>query len=125
MENGKNIVDPHIWQSPPLAKQMVDRILAGFIQIDPANSSYYQANADALKVQLDNLDKDYKQGLANCVEKNIITSHSAFGYLAAAYGLNQVSIAGLSPDAEPSSQQLADIVKFTKANNVKYIFFES
>ena len=54
MENGQNITDPHIWQSPPLAKQMVDKILAGFIQIDPANSSYYQTNADALKVQLDN-----------------------------------------------------------------------
>ncbi|MGB7582977.1 MAG: zinc ABC transporter substrate-binding protein [Sedimentisphaerales bacterium] len=125
MENGQNIIDPHIWQSPPLAKQMVDKITQGFIQIDPTNKAYYQANSDALKVRLDNLDKEYRRGLSDCLEKSIITSHAAFGYLATTYGLNQVSIAGLSPDAEPSPQQLADIVKFAKTNNVKYIFFES
>ena len=124
-EDGQSVIDPHIWQSPPLVKQIVDKILASLIQIDPENTSYYQANATALKTKLDDLDARYKQGLANCAEKNIITSHAAFGYLATAYGLNQVSIAGLSPDAEPSPQQLADIVKFAKDNNVKYIFFES
>jgi zinc transport system substrate-binding protein len=125
MEDGQEVIDPHIWQSPPIDRQIVDKITQALIQIDPVNSSYYQTNADALKVKLDNLDAQYKQGLANCSENNIITSHAAFGYLATAYGLNQVSIAGLSPDAEPSPQQLADIVKFAKANNVKYIFFES
>jgi len=125
MENGQKVIDPHIWLSPPLVKQIVDKIAQAFIQIDPVNTSYYQANADALKTKLDSLDVQYKQGLANCAEKNIITSHAAFGYLATTYGLNQVPIAGLSPDAEPSPQQLADIVKFAKANNVKYIFFES
>ena len=75
--------------------------------------------------KLDDLDRQYRRGLANCQEKNIVTSHAAFGYLATAYGLNQVSITGLSPDAQPSPRQLADIVKFTRANNVKYIFFES
>ena len=71
------------------------------------------------------MDTEYKQGLSSCEGKNIITSHAAFGYLAAAYGLNQVPIAGLSPDAEPSPRQLADIAKFAKDNQVKYIFFES
>ncbi len=125
MEEGKNITDPHIWQSPPLAKEIVDKITNGFIQIDPANKNYYQSNANILKIKLDDLDTQYRQGLANCAQKNIITSHSAFGYLATAYGLNQVPISGLSPDAEPSPRQLADIVKFAKVNNVKYIFFES
>ncbi len=125
MEEGQSVIDPHIWQSPPLDKEIVDKITQALTQIDPVNTGYYQANATALKAKLDDLDAQYKQGLANCAEKNIITSHAAFGYLATAYGLNQVSIAGLSPDAEPSPQQLADIVKFAKDNNVKYIFFES
>jgi zinc transport system substrate-binding protein len=124
-EGGREITDPHIWLSPPLAKEIVDKITQGFIQIDPVNKEYYQSNADILKTELANLDKEYREGLSNCLEKNIITSHAAFGYLAATYGLNQVPIAGLSPDAEPSSQQLADIVKFVKANHVKYIFFDS
>jgi len=125
MEEGENMTDPHIWLSPPLAKEIVDKITSGFIQIDPTNKDYYQSNATALKAKLDDLDMQYRQGLASCQEKNIITSHAAFGYLATAYGLHQVPITGLSPDVEPSPQQLADIVKFAKANNVKYIFFES
>ncbi|MBI3337531.1 MAG: zinc ABC transporter substrate-binding protein [Candidatus Staskawiczbacteria bacterium] len=120
-----NTTDPHIWLNPQLAKEIVDKITNGFAQIDPENTGYYQTNADIFKNELNNLDVEYKQGLADCEEKNIITSHSAFGYLAADYGFNQVSIAGLSPDAEPSSQQLANIVNFAKENNVKYIFFES
>ncbi len=124
-EDGENIVDPHIWLSPPLAEQMVDNILGGFAQADPANAAYYAENADALKAQLASLDADYKTGLASCEQKNIITSHAAFGYLASAYGLHQVPIAGLSPDAEPSPKQLADIAQFAKKNDVRYIFFES
>ena len=124
-ENGETGTDPHVWLDPPLAEKMVDKIAQGFEQVDPANKSYYQANADSLKNKLNDLDMTYKQSLSTCKEKNIITSHAAFGYISTTYGLNQVPIAGLSPDAEPSPQQLADIVKFAKDNNVKYIFFES
>ncbi len=124
-EDGETGTDPHVWLDPPLAEKMVDKIAQGFEQVDPANKDYYQSNADALKAKLNNLDVAYKQSLSTCKEKNIITSHAAFGYISTTYGLNQVPIAGLSPDAEPSPQQLADIVKFAKDNNVKYIFFES
>ncbi|NTU66826.1 MAG: zinc ABC transporter solute-binding protein [Candidatus Moranbacteria bacterium] len=125
MEEGKARTDPHVWLAPSLAKMMVDKIAQGFKTADSSNDAYYQANADKLKKDLEDLDQEYKKGLSNCSEKNIITSHAAFGYMAKEYGLNQVSIAGLSPDAEPSPSQLADISNFAKANNVKYIFFES
>ncbi|MCI4625704.1 MAG: zinc ABC transporter substrate-binding protein [Candidatus Magnetoovum sp. WYHC-5] len=125
VEEGKNTIDPHIWLSPTLAQKMVDNIATGFIQVDHANADYYKTNASTLKAKIETLDVAYKTGLKNCKEKNIITSHAAFGYLAASYGLKQVSIAGLSPDNEPSPRQMVDIVKFAKANNVKYIFFES
>jgi len=118
-------IDPHIWLDPILAKNMANKILDGFIQIDPINENYYRTNAEGLILRLENLDNEYMRGLADCKSKNIITSHSAFGYLAVAYGLNQVSVAGLSPDEEPSVQQLAEVSKFAKDNNVKYIFFES
>lgn len=125
MERGSAITDPHIWLDPLMAKEIADKIAQGFVEVDPANKDYYLLNANALKDKLDGLDKEFKQGLSNCKDKNIITAHSAFGYLAAAYGLDQVSIAGLSPDEEPSPKQLADIVEFAKTNKVKYIFFES
>jgi len=124
-EHGHDGIDPHIWLNPILVKNMANKILDGYIQIDPANENYYRANTEDLILRLENLDNEYIKGLANCKSKNIITSHSAFGYLAVAYGLNQVSVAGLSPDEEPSVQQLAEASKFAKDNNVKYIFFES
>jgi zinc transport system substrate-binding protein len=124
-EGGQSGIDPHVWLAPPLAEKMVSRILQGFIQADPANQTYYQTQAQNLQARLESLDAAYRQGLSQCSDKNIITSHEAFGYLSTTYGLRQIAIAGLSPDAEPSPQQLADIVKLAKANQIKYIFFES
>ncbi|MCX6800485.1 MAG: zinc ABC transporter substrate-binding protein, partial [Candidatus Falkowbacteria bacterium] len=123
--DGQTITDPHVWLAPPLAQKMIDKITEGFKQVDPQNKNYYETNASLLKNKLSDLDTAYKQGLSRCQEKNIITSHTAFSYLATTYGFNQVSIAGLSPAAEPSSQQLANIVDFSRKNKVSYIFFES
>ena len=124
-EKGQMETDPHVWLAPRLAQKMVERIAEAFGQADPANRDYYRTNANSLKIKLSNIDMEYRQGLSNCKGKIIITSHAAFGYLAADYGLNQTPIAGLSPDAEPSPRQLADIAKFAGDNKVKYIFFES
>ncbi len=124
-EGGKTSPDPHVWLSPQLAKQEVNQMMKGYIKIDPSNSLYYQTNGKTLDDRLDRLDYKYKQGLSNCKQKDIITSHAAFGYLTAAYGLNQVPISGLSADSEPSSQQLVKVINFAKSYNIKYIFFES
>ncbi|MFA7208781.1 MAG: zinc ABC transporter substrate-binding protein [Parcubacteria group bacterium] len=123
--DGQAETDPHIWLDPSLVRQMAGKIAQAFQQADPENADYYGSNAAALESRLDGLDREYRQGLAGCAEKNIITAHSAFGYLADAYGFNQVAIAGLSPDAEPSLRDLAGISRFAKDNGVKYIFFES
>ncbi len=125
VEDGQTIIDPHVWLSPPLALQMVDKITEGFVRVDPADADYYTANANALKSELSALDADYQTGLSHCRQKNIITSHAAFGYLASTYHLSQVPIAGLSPDTEPSPKQLTEIAQFAKNHNVTYIFFES
>lgn len=125
VEDGQNQTDPHVWLDPVLAKKEVKSITGGFVSIDPQNASYYQNNEQMLDEKLDQLDNEYKTGLKSCQQKNIVTSHAAFGYLASRYGLNQISVAGLSPDAEPSVKQLADITDFVKQNKIKYIFFES
>ncbi len=124
-ENGQNIIDPHVWLSPPLAQLMVDKIAQGFVQVDTANAAYYQTNATALKQKFQALDQEYARGLSSCKQTDIITSHAAFGYLATAYHLHQMPIAGLSPDAEPSQKQIEQLATFAKQNNIKYIFFES
>jgi zinc transport system substrate-binding protein len=124
-ESGITGIDPHIWLSPTRAKVQVKAILNEFIKLDPQNTDYYITNAATLQAALDKIDSDYKTGLASCQKKDIVTSHAAFGYMASDYGLTQISIAGLSPDAEPSIKEMANITNFVKANGIKYIFFES
>lgn len=124
-ENGQTIQDPHVWQNPLLAKKEVVAIENGFEKIDAKDASYFQANAKKLESDLDQLDRDFKQGLSNCQKKDFVTSHAAFGYVAAQYGINQVAISGLSPDQEPSSQKLAAIANLIKKENIKIVFFES
>ncbi len=125
VEDGQVITDPHVWLSLNLAKKEIGLITDGLIKQDPQDAPYYQANAKILVDKLDNLNSEYIIGLKNCAKKDIVTSHAAFGYLAADYGLNQVAIAGLSPDAEPTPKQLAEVTNFVKTNSIKYIFFES
>jgi len=124
LENGESVIDPHIWLSPKLAEQMINKILEGFIQADAENTEYYTNNANTLKAELVELDNEYAEGLAECKNRNLVVSHSAFGYLAASYNLNEIAITGISPDAEPSPQKLADVAKFADDNGIKYIFFE-
>jgi zinc transport system substrate-binding protein len=123
-EDGAEIKDPHIWLSPLLASVMVDKIAAGYIAADQVGADYYQANARTLKQKLLDLDANYRQGLSQCKTNDIITTHAAFGYVAKAYGLDQVAISGLSPEAEPTPKALSDVVQFAREHQVKYIFFE-
>lgn len=117
--------DPHVWLDPELAKKEAGKITQGYIAIDPSNANFYKENQTVLDRKLDQLDSEYKAGLVNCQNRDIITSHAAFAYLAQRYGLRQIAISGLSPDEEPSGQKLAEVADFAKKNNVKYIFFES
>lgn len=121
---GKTITDPHIWLDPVLAKQEADNIELGFERIDPTGAAYFQLNSKKLDEAMDKLNDDYKKGLSNCMKKDFVTSHAAFSYLAARYGLNQIAIAGVSPDEEPSPQKLAEITDLVKKENIKVIFFE-
>lgn len=124
-EESKTVQDPHVWLAPPLAKKEAQKIAEALIKVDSTHKNTYTENTSKLMIQLDELDTKYKQGLTNCQQKDFVTSHAAFGYLAKTYSLNQVSISGLSPDEEPSPQKLAEVAEFAKAHQISYIFFES
>lgn len=124
-EDAETISDPHVWLSPQFAQVELQAIVDGFIAADPSHATEYTANAQKLETSLTELDTQYTQGLKNCASTDIITSHTAFSYLASEYNLNQVAITGLSPDQEPSPTELAKVVQFAQEHNVQYIFFES
>ncbi len=116
--------DTHVWLSPSLFKQEARAVLAGLVQIDPDNIKYYSDSERILEGKLDRLADEYRKGLTDCQSKEMITSHAAFGYLAREFGLKQIAIAGLSPDEEPSTKQLAEVAKIAREDGIKYIFFE-
>lgn len=117
--------DPHVWLDPVLAQEEVKIITRALGEVDPAHQVSYQANGLKLSQKLAALDRDFRVGLANCQHKQAVTSHAAFGYLAARYGFVQVPLAGLSPEDEPSPRQLADLVDVVKKDRIKYVFFET
>ncbi len=124
-KDGQQIIDPHVWLSPKLAQQMATKIAAAMRQADPANTAFYAQRLSALETRLASLDESFSKGLATCKSRDIVTAHAAFGYLAKAYNLKQVSITGISTEAEPSAQDLADLAMFVRQNKIQYILFES
>jgi zinc transport system substrate-binding protein len=73
---------------------------------------------------LQELDAEFAEELESCRTRDIVTSHDAFGYLAARYDLNQVAISGIDPESEPSPGRLAEVAHFVEDHNVDTIFFE-
>jgi zinc transport system substrate-binding protein len=101
--------DPHFWLDPLLAITQAERIAEALIEADPEGADFYRANLATLSSELRALHAEFEAGLSSCVHREFVTSHAAYGYLALAYDLEQVPVAGLSPDAEPSPQRLASI----------------
>ncbi|RKP58218.1 zinc ABC transporter substrate-binding protein [Cohnella endophytica] len=119
------ILDPHVWLNPVLVQKEVSAIQAAFEKADPANKEEYRKNAEAYIAKLKDLDANYRESLTGTKQKDFVTQHAAFGYLAKEYGLTQVPISGLSPEQEPSPARIAVIVTFAKQHEVKTIFFET
>jgi zinc transport system substrate-binding protein len=117
--------DPHVWLDPTRLAAIADRLAVRLGQADPAHAADYTARAAALHTDLTKLDAEYTAKLANCQRRQIVTSHSAFNYLAQRYRLEQVGITGLSPEAEPSAQRLAAVAEEAKEHGATTIFFET
>jgi zinc transport system substrate-binding protein len=108
--------DPHVWLDPILFARIVERI--GIVLGE-------RAQAAALVAELHGLDRAYRTGLAHCARKEIVTSHAAFGYLAQRYRLVQVAITGLTPESEPTPNQLVKVVKLVRRTHATTVFFET
>ena len=118
-------MDPHIWMDFDDAKIMIENVLNGFTAADPANKIYYERNAVALQAKLSKLDDDFRAALQGCRTRKIVYGgHYAFGYLAKRYGLQYMAAQGFSPDAEPTANDMVNLVRQIKDNNIRYIFYE-
>jgi zinc transport system substrate-binding protein len=117
-------VDPHVWVSPKSMLRMARNVRDALGAADPANAAPYGENYGALAGRLEALDEAYERELSGLPRRDIVVSHRAFAYLCRDYGLNQIAVMGLSPEAEPKAQDLKRIVDFVKGSGIRYIFFE-
>jgi zinc transport system substrate-binding protein len=121
---GKQI-DPHVWLDFSLDGKIVEAIAAVFAEKDPQNASRYRTNGESYHSRLRALDKKFEAALSSCRHRQIILGgHSAFAYLANRYGLQQIPLYGISPNAEPTPKKLAEVIQAAKSHGVRYIFFE-
>jgi len=119
-------VDPHAWQDLGNGVQYVQNIAQGLAQADPAHGSAYFARADAYVRQLRKADTQWRRQLADvpAARRVLATSHDAFGYFGAAYGIRILSLVGLSSEAEPSAHAMADLLQQLRAQHVSAVFLE-
>jgi zinc transport system substrate-binding protein len=118
-------VDAHVWLDPVLMELLIDQVKGALMPVVPASAKPdLEANASHYRDQVAALDGRYRSGLAQCARKEIVTTHEAFGRLAARYGLTQHAIAGLSPEAEPTPARIAELADLVRTHGVTTIFTE-
>jgi zinc transport system substrate-binding protein len=105
--------DPHVWLDPVLFARIAERI-----------GTTLRRSSRRFVRRLNALDREFRVGLRHCARRELVTSHAAFGYLAARYGLRQIAITGLTPESEASPQRLAHVVQLVRSTGATTVFFE-
>ena len=119
--------DPHAWQSVVNAKTYVTNIRDALVAADPADADGFRANAEAYLAKLDALDREVREAVAKipAAHRKVISTHRAFGYFAAAYGIEFIAPLGVSTESEPSARDIASIITQIKNAKVPAVFLEN
>ena len=120
-------MDPHAWQNPNNVALYVRNIAAGLAKVDAAGAATYQANAEAYVKELQALDAWAQAQIATIPadKRKVITSHDAFGYFAAQYGVKFLAPQGVNTEAEPSAKQVAQLIKQIQREKIRAVFVEN
>ena len=117
--------DPHVWLDPARMIDIVDAVATRLARVDPTHAREFRRRAARYTEELRALDGAFRDGLARCSRRLLVTSHDAFGYLAAAYHLDERSVSGLSPDAEPDARKLGELADLARTKSVTTVFSEA
>jgi zinc transport system substrate-binding protein len=124
-ERDERGTDPHFWLDPIRLADVADAIAGRLGEADPDGVESFSTNAASLRGELESLDGEFRAGLESCENRDVVTSHNAFGYLADRYGLVQVGITGLTPEEEPTPADLAAVIEFVREHDVRTIYYET
>lgn len=117
--------DPHVWLDPVKYAEVAKGVGAAFAKADPDHAADYEKNTAALVKKLGDLNTEFETGLKSTATRTFITTHSAFGYLAERYHLEQEGITGVDPESEPSPARVKELQDVAKADKVSTVFFET
>jgi zinc/manganese transport system substrate-binding protein len=119
--------DPHAWQSVANAKIYVANIRDALSAADPADAGIFRTNADAYLTKLDALDREVREAVAKIPQgrRKVISTHNAFGYFAAAYGVEFIAPLGVSTESEASARDIAAIITQVKSGKIPAVFLEN
>lgn len=119
--------DPHAWQSVPNARIYVSDIANALAAADPDDAEFFRARAKAYLDKLEALDREVREAVAKIPlgRRKVISTHDAFGYFAAEYGVQFVAPLGVSTETEPSARDIAAIIGQIKAQKIPAVFLEN
>ena len=117
-------VNPHVWLDPIYSKDMAAVIRDSLAKKMPQNKELFNENYQKLAAELDDLNSAYEQTISDAKHKKIIVTHAAFGYWEQRYGIEQISISGLSTTNEPTQKELEKIISIADHDGLHYILFE-
>jgi zinc/manganese transport system substrate-binding protein len=126
-EEGHQVIDPHAWQSIANARIYVTNIRDGLVATDPVGKSAYEANASAYLAKLDALETEVKDAVAKIPadRRRLITSHDAFGYFGATYGVEFIAPIGVSTESAVSARDVAKIIVQIRKQKIPAVFMEN
>ncbi|BAC53034.1 ABC transporter substrate-binding protein [Bradyrhizobium diazoefficiens USDA 110] len=119
--------DPHAWQSVPNAKVYVTDIANALAAADPEDAEFFRAQAKAYLEKLETLDREVREAVAKIPpeRRKVISTHDAFGYFAAEYGIQFIAPLGVSTETEPSARDIAAIIGQIKGQKIPAVFLEN
>jgi zinc/manganese transport system substrate-binding protein len=119
--------DPHAWQSVTDAKIYVANIRDALVAADPMDAEFFRANAQAYLAKLDALEREVREDIGKIPQRRrkAISTHDAFGYFAAAYGVEFIAPIGVSTESEPSARDVAGIITQIKTSEIPAVFLEN
>ncbi|MEV6752200.1 metal ABC transporter substrate-binding protein [Streptomyces sp. NPDC051214] len=124
-EEGEAGADPHVWLDPVKYAEVAQGVGKALEKADPDHAAAYKKNTKALVERLNGLNAQFESGLMNTKSTTFITTHSAFGYLAERYGLDQEGISGIDPESDPSPARIKELQDIAKEDKVSTVFFET
>jgi zinc/manganese transport system substrate-binding protein len=119
--------DPHAWQSVPNTKIYVTNIANALAAANPDDADVFRAQEKAYLEKFETLDRDVRDALAKIPpeRRRVISTHNAFGYFAAEYGIQFIAPLGVSTETEPSARDIAAIIGQIKAQKIPAVFLEN